>query len=130
MARCLRDIPHTKYRIPGLDNYWGEDIFATGKKELFNIAQDIGEKEEKSQHNPDVVQELSRDLGEYLRQVDAQRPSFKARGEMCPKGNFTLWNIVFHLGEIHLRSIRPTIISGGVFIKNSRFFFLFSLQFT
>ena len=58
--------------------------YETGKKELFNIAQDIGEKEDKSQQNPDVVQELSRDLGEYLRRVDAQRPTFKTTGEMCP----------------------------------------------
>ena len=64
------------------------------------------EKEDKSQHNPDVVQELSRDLGEYIRQVDAQRPSFKARGEMCPKGDFTLWNIVFHLGEIVKKDLK------------------------
>ena len=51
--------------------------YETGKKELFNIAQDIGEKEDKSQHNPDVVQELSRDLVEYLRIVYAHRPKFK-----------------------------------------------------
>lgn len=58
--------------------------YATGKKELFNIPNDIGEKNELSAQHPDIVKQLSKDLGAYLRKVDGQRPSFKATGKPCP----------------------------------------------
>ena len=58
--------------------------YETGKKELFNIANDIGETMDLSMLNPKIVKSLSLDLGEYLRSVDAQRPSFKATGKKCP----------------------------------------------
>jgi L-lactate utilization protein LutB len=48
------------------------------------VLNNIGEKDNLSQQNHDVVQELSHDLGEFLLQVDAQRPSFKATGDLCP----------------------------------------------
>ncbi|MDD4777187.1 MAG: sulfatase [Fermentimonas sp.] len=58
--------------------------YETGKKELFNITQDIGEKNDLSGRNHEIVKELSSSLGDFLRRVDAQRPSFKATGELCP----------------------------------------------
>ncbi|HLW09913.1 MAG TPA: hypothetical protein VKX35_05890, partial [Fermentimonas sp.] len=58
--------------------------YETQKKELFNIAHDIGEEKDLSHQNPDIVQKLSQDLGKFLRQVDAQRPTFKATGKLCP----------------------------------------------
>ena len=58
--------------------------YETGKKELFNIAHDIGEEKDLSHQNPDIVQKLSQDLGKFLRQADAQRPTFKANGKLCP----------------------------------------------
>lgn len=60
--------------------YYYED----GKKELFNIREDIGEKQDCSVEQPKLVQKLSRELGRYLRSVDAQRPAFKATGLPCP----------------------------------------------
>ena len=58
--------------------------YETGEKELFNIKNDIGEKHNLVSENPLTVKELSSDLGQYLRKVDAQRPSFKITGESCP----------------------------------------------
>ena len=58
--------------------------YETGKKELFNIPEDIGEKNDVAAQHPDIVRRLSKELGEYLRKVDAQRPTFKNSGEPCP----------------------------------------------
>lgn len=58
--------------------------YADGRKELFNIRQDIGEKNNLAASEPSLVKTLSKDLGEYLRRVDAQRPSFKATGQPAP----------------------------------------------
>lgn len=58
--------------------------YADGKKELFNIKNDIGEKNNLASSRPDLVKQLSAELGTYLRWVDAQRPSFKATGQAAP----------------------------------------------
>ena len=58
--------------------------YETGKKELFNIYQDIGEKQDLSDSYPKVVKRLSKELGSYLRKVGGQRPSFKTTGKPCP----------------------------------------------
>lgn len=58
--------------------------YGTGKKELFNIPNDIGESNDLSAQHPDIVKRLSKELGNYLRKVDAQRPTFKAIGQPCP----------------------------------------------
>lgn len=58
--------------------------YETGRKELFNIPGDIGEKHDISAEHPDIVRLLSEELGNYLRRVDAQRPTFKNTGRPCP----------------------------------------------
>lgn len=58
--------------------------YDTGKHELFNITNDIGETKDLSASNPHVVKKLSRELGRYLRKVNAQRPKFIATGKYCP----------------------------------------------
>lgn len=58
--------------------------YVSGKKELYDISHDIGESEDLSTSKPDIVNRLSRELGEYLRGVGGQRPSFKSTGEPCP----------------------------------------------
>lgn len=58
--------------------------YETGRKELFNIPADIGEKNNVAEQHPDIVKKLSKELGEYLRKVDGQRPSVKATGKPCP----------------------------------------------
>ncbi len=58
--------------------------YETGEKELFNIHNDIGETINRAAHEPRIVQKLSMQLGDYLRSVDAQRPSFKQTGQACP----------------------------------------------
>lgn len=60
--------------------YYYED----GRKELFNIREDIGETQNQAQQQPKLVQKLSRELGRYLRSAGAQRPAFKATGQPCP----------------------------------------------
>ncbi len=58
--------------------------YETGEKELFNITNDTGERNNQAAKNPGVVKKLSKELGTYLRDVDAQRPMFKATGKPCP----------------------------------------------
>ncbi len=55
-----------------------------GSHQLFNIADDIGERHDISSLHPDIVADLSRRLGDYLRSVDAQRPTINATGLPCP----------------------------------------------
>lgn len=57
--------------------------YDTGQKELYNIPQDIGEDHDLAAQMPGKVKELSAALGKTLRQMNAQRPSFKATGEPC-----------------------------------------------
>jgi len=84
-------------------NHWGNDgpgigptctvrkgdwkliyYYDSGKKELFNIPEDIGEKNDLAALHPDIVKSLSKELGDYLRKVGGQRPSFKSTGKPCP----------------------------------------------
>ena len=58
--------------------------YIDGKKELYNLAEDIAESHDLAADSPDIVHQLSRQLGDYLRSVNAQRPTFKATGEPCP----------------------------------------------
>lgn len=52
--------------------------------ELFNITEDIGELENLAESYPERVKELAIELGTYLKSVKAQRPHYKASGEMVP----------------------------------------------
>ncbi|WP_162342732.1 sulfatase [Cyclobacterium salsum] len=52
--------------------------------ELFNIPEDIGEQNNLAERNPEKVNELTVKLGEYLRNVAAQRPSFIETGQPVP----------------------------------------------
>lgn len=56
--------------------YWYKD----GAKELYNLATDISEKHNIADSHPEIVAELSKELGEFLRSCDAQRPSAKSAG--------------------------------------------------
>lgn len=58
--------------------------YETGKRELFNLSDDIGETNNRATQHPELVKKLSVDLGNYLRCAEAQRPSFMATGEPCP----------------------------------------------
>lgn len=64
--------------------------YGTQKKELFNIAEDISEKQDLVDEYPDMVRKLSKELSVYLRQKKAQRPSFKDSGEPVPWPDGTL----------------------------------------
>lgn len=59
--------------------YW----YKTGKKELFDLKNDIGETNDLSAQDPKTVRRLSKELGRYLRRVGAQRPFFKSNGKAC-----------------------------------------------
>lgn len=58
--------------------------YDTGRKELFNIPDDIGERTNLAARYPGKVRRLSRRLGRYLRSVGADRPAFKESGRECP----------------------------------------------
>ncbi|MEG1579750.1 MAG: sulfatase [Bacteroidaceae bacterium] len=58
--------------------------YESQKKELFQITEDIGEKNNQAASHPDLVRKLSRNLGAYLRKVGGQRPSYKATKKPCP----------------------------------------------
>lgn len=77
---------------PGIDNncaiHQGDwkliYYYKTGRKELFDIRNDIGERHDLSAERPDLVRRLSRKLGRKLRSMKAQRPFYKATGQPCP----------------------------------------------
>lgn len=58
--------------------------YESGKKELFNITEDIGEINNLSEKYTDRVKSLSINLGKYLRDTNAQRPNFTATGKPTP----------------------------------------------
>ncbi len=60
--------------------YWYKDQ----RFELFNVAADIGEKKNLAEAEPGIVRELATELGEYLRKVNAHRPSFRSTGQPAP----------------------------------------------
>lgn len=60
--------------------YWYED----GKKELYNLRTDIEESENLVAAQPFKTKRLSKLLSKKLREAEAQRPSFKSTGELCP----------------------------------------------
>ncbi len=57
--------------------------YDTGQKELYNTAQDIGEDHNLAAQMSDRVRNMSAALGKALRQMNAQRPAFKATGKPC-----------------------------------------------
>ncbi|MDD4141269.1 MAG: sulfatase [Bacteroidales bacterium] len=58
--------------------------YESGRKELFNISEDIGETMDMSEDNPSTVKKMSKRLGTYLRKVGAQRPVFKENHKPRP----------------------------------------------
>ncbi len=58
--------------------------YKTGRKELYNIQIDIGEQHDLSSSQTNLVAKLSKELGTYLRHVNAQRPIFRTTGKPCP----------------------------------------------
>ena len=60
--------------------YWHVD----GRKELFNLLDDIGETSNRARAEPEVTAELSRLLGEFLRETGAVMPTRVATGELVP----------------------------------------------
>lgn len=58
--------------------------YDSGKKELFNIKEDIGEEYNRKGQYSRLAKRLSKELGNYLRKVGAQRPAYKATGKPVP----------------------------------------------
>ncbi len=52
--------------------------------ELFNIKEDIGELNNLAGKHPELVKKLAKQLGGYLRGLDAQRPILKETGKDAP----------------------------------------------
>ncbi len=52
--------------------------------ELFNIPNDIGESTNLADQETEIKESLAKELGEYLRSVNAQMPSYKASGKQVP----------------------------------------------
>lgn len=60
--------------------YW----YKTGAFELYNIREDIGEKNNLAAEKPEKVKELAGRLGKFLREAEADRPSFKENQKPAP----------------------------------------------
>jgi arylsulfatase A-like enzyme len=52
--------------------------------ELFDVGSDLGETQERSAENSQLVEKLARQLGEYLRSRSAAMPLFKRTGKPVP----------------------------------------------
>ncbi|MDE7410696.1 MAG: sulfatase [Paramuribaculum sp.] len=59
-------------------------FYNNGWKGLYNLNDDIGEDRNVASVHPEIVNRLSSLLGESLRRMDAQRPTFRASGRPCP----------------------------------------------
>ncbi len=59
--------------------YW----YIDGRKELYDLSEDIGETRDLAEAMPELVDSLSADLGRFLRSADAQRPTVKYTGQPC-----------------------------------------------
>lgn len=66
------------------DNYHLIYTWETGRLRLYDVKNDIGEQNDIAASSPDVVKSMAAELSEYLRERDAQRPSFKSTGKPCP----------------------------------------------
>ena len=66
------------------DNYHLIYTWKTGRLRLYDVKNDIGEQNDIAASRPDVVKSMAAELSEYLRERDAQRPSFKSTGKPCP----------------------------------------------
>lgn len=58
--------------------------YETGARQLYNLEKDPYEKVNLAQKERAKAKEMSKALGDALRAMDAQRPSFKATGKPCP----------------------------------------------
>ena len=56
----------------------------TQQRRLYNVREDIGEQHDISLEQPKILNALAQELTDYLKTTDAQRPSYKATGEICP----------------------------------------------
>lgn len=59
----------------------------TGKKELYNLKNDIGELNDLAEKNPDEVKKLANLLTQKLKDAQALMPSFKSSGKVVPWPN-------------------------------------------
>lgn len=55
-----------------------------GQVRLYDVKNDISEQTDLSQKMPEKVKSLSRELSNYLRERNAQRPSLKSTGQLLP----------------------------------------------
>lgn len=58
--------------------------YATGRKELYNIEKDISESRDMAERMPALVDSLSAELGNALREAGAMRPIVNSTGKPCP----------------------------------------------
>ena len=58
--------------------------YITGEKEVYNLAQDPYEHNNLAKANPAQTKKLSAELGNLLRERNAQRPILKSTGVVCP----------------------------------------------
>lgn len=56
----------------------------TQQLRLYHVTHDIGEQQDLANQHPEIVKQLSKELSDYLRERNAQRPSLKATGKQIP----------------------------------------------
>lgn len=56
----------------------------TQQRRLYNVHEDIGEQHDLALEQPAIADALARELTDYLKSTDAQRPVYIATGEACP----------------------------------------------
>ena len=55
----------------------------SGLIRLYDVKNDVGEQNDIAADNPELVKVLATELSDYLRERNAQRPSFKSTGKIC-----------------------------------------------
>ena len=64
------------------DDYHLIYTWETRQTRLYNVKEDIAEQNDLAAAMPEKVEELSKELTQYLKEHDAQRPGLKATGEL------------------------------------------------
>ncbi len=56
----------------------------TGELELYNLREDLGERNNLAPKHKEMVKSMAKDLGDQLRKWDASMPTVRATGKTVP----------------------------------------------
>lgn len=100
------------------DGYKMIYFWETGERRLYDVYHDVAEKNNLAAQEPELLQELSSDLSNYLGSLNAQRPAVSATGELLPYPDEIEWvrpdsTLVPQEGDVY-QLVRRSLTTGCV----------------